>query len=55
MSVTKDIKGAWRDSKKFTKKHPFVAIPIALMAGYMFLNIYGTSYLITKSIERGVY
>jgi hypothetical protein len=53
MSITSDMKGAWRDSKAFAKKHPLVALPIGLAAGAMFLNIYFTSYVMTKAFETG--
>ena len=53
MSVTKEVKGAWRDSKKFAKKHPLVAIPIVLAAAWTVANIYFTSYVMTKAFEMG--
>jgi hypothetical protein len=53
MSVAKDVKGAWRDSKKFAKKHPLVAFPIGLAAAWTVANIYFTSYVMTKAFETG--
>ena len=53
MSVKSDIKGAWRDSKKFANKHPVVAIVIGGAAAYTALNVYFTSYVMTKAFEQG--
>ena len=53
MSVKSDVKGAWRDSKNFAKKHPVVSILIGGAAAYTALNIYFTSYVMTKAFEMG--
>ncbi len=53
MTVQKDVKAAWRDSKKFANKHPVVAGVIGLAAAYTFANIYFTSYVMTKAFEQG--
>tara|TARA_B100000073_G_C23436198_1_gene453396 strand:- start:52 stop:219 length:168 start_codon:yes stop_codon:yes gene_type:complete len=53
MTVQKDVKAAWRDSKDFADKHPVVAGVIVLAAAYTFANIYFTSYVMTKAFEQG--
>lgn len=53
MGVQKDAKGAWRDSKKFAKKHPIVALVIGGAAAWTAVNIYFTSYVMTKAFEQG--
>jgi alkyl hydroperoxide reductase subunit AhpF len=53
MGIQKDAKGAWKDSKKFAKKHPFVSLVIGGAAAYTAANLYFTSYVMTKAFEMG--
>jgi len=45
--------GAYKDAKKFANKHPVVALLIGSAAAYTALNIYFTSYVMTKAFEQG--
>jgi len=53
MGIQKDVNSAWKDSKKFANKHPFVSLVIGGAAAYTALNIYFTSYVMTKAFEMG--
>lgn len=53
MGIQKDVKAAWKDSKNFANKHPFVALILAGAAAYTAANIYFTSYVMTKAFEQG--
>ena len=53
MGIQTDGKSAWRDSKKFANKHPVVSLLIGGAAAYTALNIYFTSYVMTKAFEMG--
>ena len=52
MGIQKDAKGAWKDSKKFAKKHPVVSLLIGGAAAYTALQIYFTSYVMTSIFEE---
>ena len=53
MGIQKDVKAAWKDSKKFANKHPVVALTLAGAAAYTAANIYFTSYVMTRAFEMG--
>ena len=51
MGLKKDIKGSWRDSKKFANKHPVVALLVAGTGAFTAAQIYYTSWVATKAFE----
>lgn len=53
MGIQKDIKGAWRDSKKFAKKHPVVAVLIGGAGTITLLGVFADAYFTTKLFEAG--
>jgi len=53
MGIQKDIKGAWRDSKKFAKKHPVVAVLIGGAGTITLLSVFADAYFTTKLFEAG--
>tara|TARA_B100000900_G_scaffold412468_1_gene434320 strand:- start:449 stop:616 length:168 start_codon:yes stop_codon:yes gene_type:complete len=52
MGMKKDAKSAYRDAKKFAKKHPFVSLLLTGAAAYTAANIYFTSYVMTSVFEK---
>ena len=52
MGIQKDVKSAWKDSKKFANKHPVVSLLIGGAAAYTSFNIYFTSYVMTSTVEK---
>ncbi len=53
MGIEKDVKSAWRDSKKFAKKHPVVAVLIGGAGTITLLSIFTDAYFTTKLVEAG--
>jgi hypothetical protein len=51
MTVKSEVKGTWRDAKKFAKKHPFTALLIGGLAAYSAANMYFTAYVGTRLFE----
>ena len=52
MGIQKDVKSAWKDSKKFANKHPVVSILVGGAVAFTALNIYFTSYIMTSAFEK---
>ena len=53
MGIQKDVKTAWRDSKKFAKKHPLVAVLIGGTGTVVLLSTFLETYITTKMVEQG--
>ena len=52
MGIQKDVKSAWKDSKKFANKHPVVSLLIGGSAAFTVYYIYFSSYIMTSAFEK---
>ena len=43
---------AWKDTKKFAKKHPFVTLAVGGLAVLQAMQIYFGAYVVTKAFEQ---
>ena len=54
MGLKSDIKGTWKDSKKFANKHPVVALLVVGTGTITALQIYYSAWVGTKLYEAAV-
>ena len=52
MTVKSDVKGTWRDAKKFAKKHPIASLLIGGLALTGAYGYYFTAYVGTRVFEE---